>query len=62
MMILSVYNPAYGLADDTRYQALVDAEEHGPRAAALMHKVSTPSIYRWRKEMTMKPAKETANV
>ena len=61
MMIMSVYNPAYGLADDTRYQVLIDAEEHGPRAAALMHNVSTPSIYRWRKEMTMKPAKETTN-
>ena len=60
-MILSIYHPAYGLSEDTRYQALVDAEEHGAKAAAKLHNVSAVSIYRWRKEMTLKTAKETAN-
>ncbi|CAB4190334.1 hypothetical protein UFOVP1202_46 [uncultured Caudovirales phage] len=60
MMIMSVYNPAYGLPDDMRYQALVDAEEHGIYAAAKMHGLAMSTVYRWRKQMIMKPAKETA--
>jgi hypothetical protein len=61
LTITSVFDPAYGLDEGTRYQALVDAENHGVKVAATMHNVSTPSIYRWRKEMIMKPAKETKN-
>lgn len=60
MMVMHIYHPAYGLADDTRYQALVDAEMHGIYAAAKMNKLAMSTVYRWRKEMLMKPAKETA--
>lgn len=55
-----VYHPAYGLPDDTRCQALVDAEMHGIYAAAKMNNIAMSTVYRWRKEMLMKPAKETA--
>ena len=47
-----VYHPAYGLPDDTRCQVLADSENY---------KLAFQTIYRWRKEMFVKPAKETAN-
>ena len=56
-----VYHPAYGLPDDTRCRVLADSENHGVKAAAKKHKLAFQTIYRWRKEMLMKPAKETAN-
>ena len=56
-----VYHPAYGLSDDTRCRALADSENHGVYAAAKMHGLAFQTIYRWRKEMLMKPAKETTN-
>lgn len=61
LTITSVFDPAYGLDEGTRYQALVDAENHGVKAAAKKHKLALQTIYRWRKEMIMKPAKETKN-
>lgn len=61
MMIKFVYHPAYGLPDDMRCRALADSENHGIYAAAKMNKLAMSTIYRWRKEMLMKPAKETTN-
>lgn len=56
-----VYHPAYGLPDDTRCRVLADSENHGVKAAAKKHKLALQTIYRWRKQMLMKPAKETSN-
>lgn len=40
---------AYGLGDEFRKQVLATAVQLGVRAAAAVHKVSTASIYNWRK-------------
>jgi len=61
MIIKLVYNPAYGLPDDTRCRALADSENHGIYAAAKMNNLAMSTVYRWRKEMLMKPLKETSN-
>ena len=62
LTITSVFDAAYGLDEGTRYKALVDSENHGVYAAAKMNGLAMSTIYRWRKQMIMKPAKETANV
>ena len=62
LTITSVFDPAYGLDEGTRYKALVDSENHGVYAAAKMNGLAMSTIYRWRKQMIMKPAKETTNV
>ena len=42
-------HPDYGLTDDVRLAALQDAERFGVQWAAETHRVSVPSIYKWRK-------------
>lgn len=42
-------HPDYGLTDDVRVAALRDAEHFGVPLAAEIHRVSVPSIYKWRK-------------
>ena len=60
--IQCVYHPAYGLPDDTRCRVLADSENYGIYAAAKMNGLAMSTVYRWRREMFVKPAKETANV
>jgi hypothetical protein len=64
-LIVHCLHPDYGLAEDTRHQALVDAQAMGVRSAARLHNVSLGSIYYWRKRMTLEnPStliKEAAN-
>ena len=59
--IQCVYHPAYGLPDDTRCQVLADSENHGIYAAAKMNGLAMSTVYRWRREMFVKPAKENTN-
>jgi hypothetical protein len=59
--IKCVYHPDYGLPDDTRCQVLADSENHGIYAAAKMNNLAMSTVYRWRREMLLRPAKETTN-
>jgi len=59
--IQCVYHPAYGLPDDTRCQVLADSENYGIYAAAKMNRLAMSTVYRWRKQMIMKPAKDIPN-
>lgn len=47
-------HPAYGLADETRWTILRDAEIFGVRGAAENHGVSRSIIYIWRKRLGQK--------
>ncbi len=42
-------HPDYGLTDDLRLAAVEDAEIIGVKQSAALHRVSVPSIYKWRK-------------
>jgi hypothetical protein len=42
-------HPDYGLTDALRLAALRDAKRFGVPLAAEIHRVSVPSIYKWRK-------------
>ncbi len=42
-------HPDYGLTDQLRVEALRDAERFGVQWAAETHRVSVPSLYKWRK-------------
>ena len=42
-------HPDYGLTDDLRLAAVQDAEILGVKQSAALHRVSVPSIYKWRK-------------
>ena len=42
-------HPDYGLTDELRLAAVSDAERLGIERAAELHRVSRPSIYKWRK-------------
>ena len=59
--IKCVYNPAYGLTDDIRCQVLADSENHGVYAAAKMNGLAMSTVYRWRKQMLVRPAKDIPN-
>jgi hypothetical protein len=45
---LPIY-PDYGLTDDLRLAAVQEAEIIGVKQSAALHRVSVPSIYKWRK-------------
>ena len=44
-------HPDYGLPDEVRLTILRDAEALGVKRAALLHRVSSTIIYRWRKRL-----------
>jgi hypothetical protein len=46
---MSGLHPDYGLTDELRLAAVRDAERLGIERAAELHRVSRPSIYKWRK-------------
>lgn len=46
---MSSLHPDYGLTDDLRLAAVRAAEIFGVKSAAELHRVSVPSIYKWRK-------------
>lgn len=46
---MSILHPDYGLTDELRLAAVRDAEIFGVKSAAELHRVSVPSIYKWRK-------------
>jgi hypothetical protein len=43
------FHPDYGLPDELRLAAIKDAEIIGVKQSAVLHRVSEPSIYKWRK-------------
>jgi hypothetical protein len=43
------FHPDYGLTDALRLAALRDAKIIGVKQSAALHRVSVPSIYKWRK-------------
>ena len=43
------FHPDYGLTDELRLAAVQDAEIIGVKQSAALHRVSVPSIYKWRK-------------
>jgi hypothetical protein len=43
------FHPDYGLTDDLRLAAVQDAEIIGVKQSAALHRISVPSIYKWRK-------------
>jgi transposase len=46
----SPYHPEYGLTDELRREALRTADLVSVRAAASIYRVSTASIYNWRRD------------
>jgi transposase len=46
----SPYHPEYGLTDDLRREALRTADLVSVRVAASIYRVSTASIYNWRRD------------
>jgi hypothetical protein len=42
-------HPDYGLTDELRLAAVQDAGIIGVKQSAALHRVSVPSIYKWRK-------------
>jgi transposase-like protein len=44
------YHPEYGLTDDIRREALRTADLVSVRVAASIYRVSTTSIYNWRRD------------
>jgi hypothetical protein len=45
-----VYHKDYGLGDEHRIHVVVDSLLYGVKAAAKKRRVSTTSIYKWRKD------------
>lgn len=43
------YHPEYGLTDEIRIKAIKDARNLGVKVSAERNRVSTASIYNWRK-------------
>jgi hypothetical protein len=48
----SPYHPDYGLTDELRREALRTADLVSVRVAASVYRVSTTSIYNWRRDYT----------
>jgi hypothetical protein len=55
------YDPAYGLADETRTHAVLASIAYGTKKAAEKCSVSTTAIYKWRNDLGL-TNKENANV
>ena len=53
-----VYTKDYGLGDDYRIHAVIDSLLYGVEEAAKKRRVSTTSIYRWRKDYGKAARKE----
>jgi hypothetical protein len=47
--LMTGLHPDYGLTDELRLAAVQDAEIIGVKQSAALHRVSVPSIYKWRK-------------
>jgi hypothetical protein len=47
--LMTHFHPDYGLTDELRLAAVQDAEIIGVKQSAALHRVSVPSIYKWRK-------------
>jgi hypothetical protein len=53
------YDPAYGLADETRTHAVIASIAYGTKKAAEKCNVSTASIYKWRADLGLNNMEKT---